>query len=244
MEILDRHGIRATLAIDAASAERCPAVIEGAQRRRWEFLCAGHAASRALSSRMSPAEERDYIRTALEQVAHHTGVRPRGWIGPEYSESTRTPALLAAAGVQYLCDWPNDEQPYQFIVPTGRLVSLPVLLDADDVVSHAVRHVPIMRYAKLLIEALDRLKVDGARSSRLMIVNLHPWLMGQPFRAKYLDEALGTMTPDPNVWSATTGEVAEWYLKHEPSREQARPDRRIRSERPPGRSAARHRHGP
>jgi hypothetical protein len=28
----------------------------------------------------------------------------------------------------------------------------------------------------------------------MMVVNLHPWLIGQPFRIGYLDEALGYVT--------------------------------------------------
>ena len=39
------------------------------------------------------------------------------------------PIVLAQAGVGYLCEWLNDEQPYPM---TGGLFSLPTILEMDD----------------------------------------------------------------------------------------------------------------
>ena len=38
----------------------------------------------------------------------------------------------------------------------------------------------------------DGLYADGAKSGRMMIFNLHPWVIGQPWRIRHLDEVLGT----------------------------------------------------
>jgi peptidoglycan/xylan/chitin deacetylase (PgdA/CDA1 family) len=160
---------------------------------------------------MTEQEERAYIRESVGVVAEVSGAQPVGWHGPEYRASTRTPNLLAEAGIRYVCDWPNDEQPYIMRVADGSLVSIPVLLDLDDVISHYVRHVPIMRYGQLLKEAFDILRRDGQESGRLMAITLHPWLMGQPFRVRYLDEALAYICGSGDVWRATGREVLDWY---------------------------------
>jgi hypothetical protein len=112
-----------------------------------------------------------------------------------------------------VCDWPNDEQPYRMKLSSGSLVSLPILLDLDDVVRHHVRHVPIMRYGQLLKEAFDGLRHSGRTSGRLMTINVHPWLIGQPFRIPYLDDALAYIRGSGDVWNATGGEIVDWYTR-------------------------------
>ena len=37
--------------------------------------------------------------------------------GPEYGESENTVAILADEGIRYVCDWPNDDQPYPMKTP-------------------------------------------------------------------------------------------------------------------------------
>ena len=36
-----------------------------------------------------------------------------------------------------------------------------------------------------------------------MVVNVHPWVMGWPWRSKYLDRALAHISKHPNVWKAS-----------------------------------------
>ena len=70
-----------------------------------------------ITSRMSEEEEREYIRASVEALTRATGKPPIGWLGSESGEFTRTPQLLAQAGIRYVCDWVNDEQPYPLKIP-------------------------------------------------------------------------------------------------------------------------------
>ena len=88
--------------------------------------------------------------------------------------------------MEYVCDWTNDEQPYAMTTPTGSLVSLPICLDLDDVNALWERRMDVERYAGLVKESFDRLLEDGKTTGRLLALNLHPWLVGQPFRIGYL----------------------------------------------------------
>ena len=210
MEILDRHGIRGTAAIDATVAEHCPAIVAECQRRGWEFIGHGVSVNRMITSNMPVEQEREYIGTSIETVSKATGSRPKGWLGPEYGESHQTLALLEAEGIQYVCDWPNDEQPY----PIGRsrsMYALPIIPDLDDVASSWTRNTTIMEWSRLVQEAFDVLYEDGGRA---LVLNLHPWFIGQPFRAKYLDQALRHIVQTGNVWKATGSEIVEWYAAH------------------------------
>lgn len=210
MQALDRAGIRATAAIDAATAERCPFVVEQCRTRGWEFAGHGQTVNRMISSRMSEDEERAYLRTSIDAVERFTGERPRGWLGPEFGESARTPALLAEAGLTYVLDWPNDDQPYQMHTPNGALISVPVSIEHDDTFAHWYRRMTMARWRRSVEEAFATLHEEGALDGRLFVLNLHPWLIGQPYRVSYLEEVLATLGGYADVWKATAGEVAEW----------------------------------
>jgi allantoinase len=110
-------------------------------------------------------------------------------------------------------DWPNDEQPYRMTVPKGELVSLPTLVELDDVYAHWHRRVTIWRWERMVKEAFDTLHADGAKNGRLLTLSLHPWLIGQPHRIKSLDDALAYICEHANVWPATGREIADWYLR-------------------------------
>lgn len=212
MRILDKLAIRGTAAVDAGIATNYSFIVGQCQARQWEIMGHGLSLSQMITERMSESEEREYIRHSLEAVRLATGQNPKGWVGMDYGESTRTVRLLAEMGVKYVCDWPNDEQPYLMKVPVGQMVSLPVTLELDDVFTHRMRGVSIMRWARMVTETFDRLCYDGASSGRLLVLNIHPYLIGQPFRIKYLEMALQYIMNSGLAWAATGTEIVDWFL--------------------------------
>jgi hypothetical protein len=124
--------------------------------------------------------------------------------------------LLAEAGIEYVCDWANDEQPYPLKTPEGRLLALPIMYGLDDVNTLTDRKVTVDRYAQMLKEGFDTLYQDGAHNGRVMALHLHPWLIGQPFRIGYLDDALAHMVRRQGVWTASGAEIVDWYRRNTP----------------------------
>jgi allantoinase len=217
LDVLEHHRITATVAMDVFTAENYPYLVRHCRQRGCEIIAHGISVSRMITSKMSEQDERQYIQEGLERLRRATGAAPVGWVGPEYGESARTPQLLAEAGIGYVCDWPNDEQPYRMKTHQRELFALPIMLELDDVNALWYRRLAIDRYAELLGESFDRLYRDGARNGRLLVLNLHPWLIGQPFRIGYLDDALGTMMRRQGVWAATGAEIIDWYRQHPPA---------------------------
>ncbi len=217
LDVLESRGIKPTLAMDALTAENYPYLVRHCLDRGCAIIAHGISGTRMITSRMSEEEEREYIQMSLEAIRHATGTTPLGWLGPEYGESARTPQLLAEASIRFVCDWTNDEQPYPMKTPQGELYALPVMLELDDVNALVERRLPIDRYAELLKESFDTLYDEGARNGRLLLLNLHPWLIGQPFRIGYLDDALEHMIRHQGVWAATASEIMEWYRSNPPS---------------------------
>jgi len=210
LDVLEKHGVPITLAMDALTAEHYPYLVRHSLDRGAELVGHGISASQMISSRMDEADERAYIRTVLSALEGASGERPRGWFGTEYGESFRTPALLADEGIEFVFDWVNDEQPYKMTTPSGELYALPIMLELDDVHALSDRRVGLDRYERLLVEATEVLAHDGATNARALVVHIHPWLMGQPFRIGALDRALGAMLARPDVAAAQASTVIEW----------------------------------
>lgn len=211
MEVLDRYGIRATVAANAAVCDRYPFLVQECVRRGWEVMAHGTHATRMLTSRTTEAEERAVIRASVEAVERAAGRRPRGWLGQDFGESDRTPRLVAEAGLEYLSDWANDEQPYPMTVGKP-LVSIPYQAEWDDVQLLWLRQLATPRYATIVQEAFERLHADGARSGRVLGLGVHAWLLGQAHRIRYLDEALARISRRDGVWKATGAEIARSFL--------------------------------
>ena len=210
-DVLDAHGIRPTVAMDAAVMRRSPYLVEHLQRRGAEFVGHGISSEQTLSDDMPEARERALIAETSAAIESATGRRPRGWVGSDYVESTRTVALLAEAGYEYVLDWPNDEQPYPMKVPAGRMTSLPQMIELDDVVTVVGRSVTAERYGRMITEQFDRMYVDGAASGRLFILPVHPWVMGQPFRIRHFAAAIAHIARHPAVWLTTGAEILDAY---------------------------------
>ncbi len=122
-----------------------------------------------------------------------------------------TPNLLAAEGIRYVCDWANDEQPYRMKVPQGELFSVGVNLDLDDIFIHLDGSRTIDEYRQIVQDTFDVLSSDGAKTGRLMVLNLHPWVIGWPWRSVYLDRALAHISQSGSVWKASGLEIVDWY---------------------------------
>ena len=216
LDVLEKHGITPTIAMDALTAEYYPYLVRHCLDRGCEIIGHGISVSRMITSNMSEGDEKEYINQSISTLTQATGAAPRGWMGPEYGESHRTPQLLAEAGIKYLCDWANDEQPYPMKSPRGKITALPVMWELDDVGAMANRKVTIHRYGDLLKESFDQLYQDGATNGTLLGLSLHPWLTGQPFRIGYLDNALGHMTGHSRVWPASGEAIVDWFRENPP----------------------------
>lgn len=211
LDALEAAGVPANVAMDALTAEHYPWLGRHCVQRGCELLGHGVSASRLITSRMTEAEERATIARSVEALTALSGTAPVGWLGPECAESARTPQLLAEAGLRYLCDWPNDEQPYAMTVGHGELTALPMFLETDDEFALWTRRASIEDWAAMVVEAATRLHDDGAQSGRLLVLTLRPWLIGQPFRIGALEEALRSVTALPHVWAAHGTDIVDAF---------------------------------
>ena len=97
---------------------------------------------------------------------------------------------MAEAGIEYVGNWVNDEQPYPMRVKTGSMISMPYSSEMNDIPACSSTTRARNTSAGMIRDQFDVLYEDGAKTGRVMSICLHPFLIGHPHRSKYLDQAL------------------------------------------------------
>ncbi|ASO21152.1 peptidoglycan/xylan/chitin deacetylase (PgdA/CDA1 family) [Actinoalloteichus hoggarensis] len=211
IESLDRHGIRASVLLNSDVCARYPQIITAGRDRGWAWLAHGRNNS-LLQADMSREEERAQLTEIVDTITEATGTRPRGWMGPALTETFETPALLAELGLGYVLDWCNDDQPYRLNV--GDLLSVPYSVELNDVMLFS-RNTSGAEFVQIVKDQYEQLRADSRHSGRVMALALHPFVINQPFRHRYLDEALGWLADQSDIWLTTSDEIAEHYRRGE-----------------------------
>lgn len=213
MEVLDKHEIRASVLLNADVCKKQREIIEQGNKRKWEWLGHGLTNNLALND-YPPEDEQRIIREVTETIASSTGKKPKGWLGPGLIETFNTPDLLAAEGYEYVCDWGCDDQPIPMRVKSGRMIVVPYEQGINDINIFLRRNHTPEEYLRMVCDQFDALYEEGAKSARVMAIPLHPFIIGFPFRTRYLDKALEYICSHKDVWRATGWEIAEWFYKN------------------------------
>lgn len=211
MQVLDRHGIRATVALNSDLCAYHPQILEEGNKRRWEWMGHNESNTRRLNE-VAPGEEAGIIHRTLVTIERATGCRPAGWLGSGLQETWNTLDLLAAEGCEYVSDWTNDDQPYLMALDGGRrLVAMPYSHEINDKPVFERQHRTAAEFQDMICRQFDVLYREGAESGRVMAIALHPYLTGVPHRIDAFDAALAHICGHAHVWKATGAEIARHY---------------------------------
>lgn len=208
MEVLDRYGIRGTVALNSDLCAQHPEILEEGLARRWEFMGHNKTNTKRLNE-VSADEERAIVRDALATIEAATGRRPTGWLSSGLQETWQTLDVLVENGVRYVCDWTNDDQPYPMTLDDGRTItSIPYTLELNDKPVYEKRYHTPEEFEAMIRRQFDVLYREGAVSGRVMAIALHPYLTGMPHRIDALDRALEHVCSHAGVWLTTGDEIA------------------------------------
>ena len=207
LEVLDRFGIRAVLAINGSAITTYEPIARAAHERGWEFM--GHGFGQKNMQKV-PDERADIVKTT-QAIRQFTGRAPRGWLGPGLTETWQTPDILAEEGYDYVCDWVLDDQPVVLKTRTRPLVSIPYTQECNDVAMILVQHHKATEYRDRAIDQFEQLYSDAQPSARIMALVGHPYIMGAPHRFRYFREALEHIHARPGVVFWTGEQILEWY---------------------------------
>lgn len=212
-DVLDKYGLKASVLLNSDICKHCPIILEEGKRRHWEWL--GHGINNHFRNcDYPPEEERKIIHEVKETITKAVGTAPKGWLGPAGAESFDTPEHLATEGFEYLCDWGCDDQPIPMRVQSGRMIAMPYQQGINDIAQFVTSNHTAEQYLQHVCDQFDILYREGSDGGRVMTMPLHTFIIGLPFRIKYLDRALEYICSHEGVWCATSGEIAAWYYQN------------------------------
>ena len=213
LETLDKYNIRSCVSLNVAVLEHFPEIRDAMVERNYDYMSHGIYNTRYLYT-YTEEQEREFYRDTIETLKLHTDKQLKGMLGPAISGTERTPDLMAEAGLIYHTDWMHDDQPVPIKVKSGKLISVPYSIELNDSSLLRDNHYEGDYFARICKAQFDQLYKEGAESGRVMCIALHPFLIGQPHRIKYLDEILSHIMSHDGVWQTTADEIADYYIEN------------------------------
>lgn len=210
LKLLDKYDIRATWTAAAVSLERAPELADAIAARGDETCSHGYRWIHQF--RMDEAEERSFIRNAVESIERTTGKRPLGWLS-RYLLTENTRRLLQEEGFLYHMDDYSADAPFWDCVEGSDdpMVIVPYALDSNDMKMWVAPSYTPEAWLKYAIDTFDVLYEEGATQPRMMSIGLHLRIIGRPGRIWALEAFLKYVSEKQGVWMATRQDIAEHF---------------------------------
>jgi peptidoglycan/xylan/chitin deacetylase (PgdA/CDA1 family) len=219
IQTFDRLGLRPSALLNSDVCDHYPQIISAGLQRKWAWLAHGRNNS-TLQTDMTPEAERTFLQHVVETITKATGERPQGWMGPGLSETFETPRILRELGLSYVLDWCADDQPFALNVPG--MISVPYAIELNDINLFISKNLSGEEFYRAVVDQFEQLYEDSEISGRVMALALHPFVVSQPFRHKYLVKALEYIVSHRHVWLTTSDEIAAYYSSTMEGREGVR----------------------
>ena len=207
IDVLDHVGVQPTAIVNSEVCSRYPDIVAKGRELGWCWVSHG-ANNSTWQVGMDLEEERAYLRRVTDDLGASTGSRPVGWLGPALTATPHTYDLLAELGYRYALDWSIDDEPVRLQVASGSLCAVPYSAELNDLPFFAIQGQSASDFADALVDQFEQLREEGADRPRVMGFGLHPFLSGQPFRARHVRRALAHMASCGDAWFTTSDEIA------------------------------------
>lgn len=196
MRAFDRFGISPTWSVNGAVSEIYPNLLKDVCARGDEIIAHGWDMATPHYGGMDQKEEEAIVSRTLDALGSAAQLPVRGWMSPGKSQSEVTPEIIAKAGLDYMCDWANDDMPYSFNTEEGALIAMPHSDDIDDQrIIGDYKHGEESFVEQVSDQYRWQVKeAENGGGGRVLALNLHPWMIGQSHRIAYLEELLAFLS--------------------------------------------------
>ena len=200
--------------MDKFVADNYPTLIQECHKRQAEFIAHGLSQRHIIHEGMSEADERQVHSRLGRGAGKDHRQEAAGMVRSGLSRVDPHPESGGRRGRPLHLRLGQRRATLQDDVKQGELYSLGPNAYLDDEYIHLYGRRTINEVNLLWRDWFDGLYADGAKTGRMMIFNLHPWVIGQPWRIRHLDEVLGHICSHASVWKATGSEIVDWYKAH------------------------------
>ncbi len=209
LRALKDRGLPASTTINASVIDAYPRVAEAMLEAGWEFM--GHGwTQKALQSE---PDEVATIERCLARIHAFTGKKVRGWLGAGLSETFDTPDHLKAHGVDYVCDWVIDDLPDWMTTKHGPMIAMPYSLDLNDGPLWAGWGMHSDVQYERTLWTLETFESELRQNCRVMVLPLHPHLVGVPHRMNWFVKILDLLLARSDTVFLNGGQIADWYAE-------------------------------
>lgn len=207
-DLFNEYGVTPTLAMNGTILESYPRIAEEALKHEWEFM--GHGFIQSPMHKLD--NQAEHIQRTIDAIKSFTGKPPTGWESPGLTETMETLDLLSEAGIEYVADWPLDDQPVELKTASGKKVySIPYPVETNDIPIMILQQHSSEEFAKRCIDQFDRLYEESAEITRIMGISMHTYVSGAPHRYKYVEQVYKHITSKPDALIWTGEQVIDWY---------------------------------
>lgn len=211
MDVLERHGVAATVSASGRAVQRSPKLAADAVRRGHEV--SAHGWRWESHHVLDEAMERERIAHTVDAIRQATGTRPVGWHTRSPGSYNTRRLLVEEGGFLYDSDAYNDDLPYFVQVDDRRHLVLPYAFDTNDMqFFHTQRFSGSADFSAYVIDAFDWLHREGAYAPKMMSVGLHLRMIGRPGRIAALDRVLRHIRQTGDVWITRRVDIARHWL--------------------------------
>ena len=209
-----RYDIKPTFAISSQLALETPYLLEQLKATGGEFICHGWNMDHLHYGGQDRNEEAELVKRSTETLRELVDSPVRGWLSPAKNQSWHTPDLLAENGLEFCCDWVNDDMPYPFRTEHGLLTMMPLSTELEDQFIIGQNLHSEDSWVEQVKDAFDFLLQESEhQGGRMLALNIHPWMLGQPHRISSLEAVLDYITSHDEVWQVTASEIVDEFLK-------------------------------
>lgn len=212
LELLKRYGLKTTFFVPGIVVDQRPELMERILEGGHEI--AHHSYSHRWILNLSPEEEREEMEKGIESIRRATGRKPRGWRSPAAELSAVSLPMLVEFGFDYSSNFFDDDSPYLLTVDGERteIVELPFRWVLDDAPFFQYSIVLPGRTMQAPSAVLETWKTEFDvlyAERRMMMVGMHPQLIGQPSRLKALEGLIEHALQSPDVWIGRCDEMTD-----------------------------------
>ena len=217
-DLFDSFGVPLSVTFNAKTALERGEIIERVMAQNWELVAHNFEQGELLPQYMfDPAGEKPVIHETLKVYERVVGRRAGGWLSSSLRSTPNTPDILAEAGLKFLCDYMNDDQPYLIHTAHGPLVNVPYSVEINDFTFFHRRAMTSEDALLMLKSQFNELYAESAMTGKMMNIGLHPHVSGHPHRMQFFRDFLSYVKQFGDVWFARREEVADWYLANHAS---------------------------
>jgi peptidoglycan/xylan/chitin deacetylase (PgdA/CDA1 family) len=212
LELLRRYDIHSTFFIPGIVVEQRPLTIETILKGGHEI--AHHSHTHRWIVNLTAEEEQEEMARGFEAIRRATGQAPRGYRSPAGEFSPITLGLLQQYQFGYSSNFFDDDSPYLLEIDGKRsdIVELPFRWVLDDA--------PFFQYSIVLpgrtmhppSSVLESWKTEFdilQAEDRMMMVAMHPQLIGQPSRLTVLEGLIRHALSFKNIWIGRCDEISD-----------------------------------